>query len=167
MFRPTLGAGMGAQASGVLPGVGASSQPFATDRPWVDAYVPKGATTSRALAALMYHDFVPSQIWVNISTDGGKTFAAPTDVIAGSPEAQAYTFCNSVPAGTRIEKSGPHPGRIYVAWIAPDAPSSAATGCNFTMLDTFHSLWVAWSDDRGTWRRRSRSTCARRIPPGR
>jgi hypothetical protein len=152
VYKSTNDGGSWAQAAGVLPGVGASSQPFATDRPWADAYVPRGATTSRALAALMYHDFVPSQIWVNISTDGGKTFGAPTDVIAGSPEAQAYTFCNSVPAGTKIEKSGPHPGRIYVAWIAPDAPSSLATGCNFTMLDTFHTLWVAWSDDAGsTW----------------
>jgi hypothetical protein len=30
----------------------------------------------------MYHDFFgPSQIWVNVSNDGGKTFGPPTDIL--------------------------------------------------------------------------------------
>src|SRR5204862_2657854 len=65
--------------------------------------------------------------------------------------AQADSACNTVPASARIEKSGPHLGRIYVAWIASD-PESPATGCNVTMLQAFHNLFIAWSDDNGaTW----------------
>jgi hypothetical protein len=137
-------------AGGTVPGAGASSQPFMVDRPWGDAYVPPGKTTKQAEVVLMYHDFGPSQIWVNISHDGGRTFGAPVDVIAGSPAAEEATFCNSVPTAVRIVKSGRYAGRIYVAWIAADVPTSVATGCNITQLDTFHSVWVAWSDDGGT-----------------
>jgi hypothetical protein len=57
---------------------GSSCSPFGVDRPWGDAYVPSGGTTSTAKVVLMYHDFFgPSQIWVNISNDGGKTFGPP------------------------------------------------------------------------------------------
>src|SRR5207248_1184776 len=31
-------------------------------------------------------------------------------------------------------------------------PESAGTGCNVTMVQSFHNLFVAWSDDKGaTW----------------
>lgn len=139
---------------------GTSCNPFGVDRPWSDAYIPSGATTSTAKVALMYHDFYgPSQIWVNTSSDGGKTFGPPVDILAnltpnGTDQgaiAQADSACNTVPAGLRIEKTGPHPGRIYAAWIASD-PESAGTGCNVTMVQSFHNLFVAWSDDGGaTW----------------
>jgi hypothetical protein len=139
---------------------GTSCNPFGVDRPWGDAYIPTGGTTNTAHVVLMYHDFFgPSQIWVNLSTDGGKTFGTPIDVLTnltpnGADQgviAQADSACNTVPAGARIEKTGPHPGRIYVAWIASD-PESPATGCNVTMLQAFHNLFVAWSDDGGaTW----------------
>jgi hypothetical protein len=139
---------------------GTSCSPFGVDRPWADAYIPPGGTTNTANVVLMYHDFFgPSQIWVNMSTDGGKTFGPPTDVLThltpnGTDQgviAQADSACNTVPAAARIEKSGPHPGRIYVAWIASD-PESPATGCNVTMEQAFHNLFVAWSDDNGaTW----------------
>ena len=139
---------------------GTSCSPFGVDRPWADAYIPKGGTTNTARVVLMYHDFFgPSQIWVNLSTDGGRTFGTPIDVLAnltpnGTDQgviAQADSACNTVPAGARIEKSGPHPGRIYVAWIASDS-ESAGTGCNVTMLQSFHNLFIAWSDDNGaTW----------------
>jgi hypothetical protein len=108
----------------------------------------------------MYHDFYgPSQIWVNVSTDGGKTFGPSENILANMTAtaadqgavAEADSACNTVPAGLRIEKTGPHPGRIYAAWIASD-PESAATGCNVTMVQSFHNLFVAWSDDGGaTW----------------
>jgi len=139
---------------------GTSCSPFGVDRPWADAYVPAGGTTSTATVVLMYHDFFgPSQIWVNVSTDGGRTYGPPIDVLANLTAqganpgvvAQADSACNTVPAGARIEKTGPHPGRIYVAWIASD-PESPATGCNVTMVQAFHNLFVAWSDDGGaTW----------------
>jgi hypothetical protein len=139
---------------------GTSCNPFGVDRPWGDAYIPPGGTTSSATVVLMYHDFFgPSQIWVNLSNDGGKTFGPPIDVLtnltaSGTSQgavAQAESACNTVPAGARIEKSGPHPGRIYVAWIASD-PESAATGCNVSMAQAFHNLFLAWSDNGGkTW----------------
>jgi hypothetical protein len=139
---------------------GTSCSPFGVDRPWGDAYIPPGGTTNTATVVIMYHDFFgPSQIWVNLSNDGGKTFGQPIDVLAnltanGTSQgavAQAESACNTVPAGARIEKTGPHPGRIYVAWIASD-PESAGTGCNVTMAQAFHNLFIAWSDDGGkTW----------------
>jgi hypothetical protein len=139
---------------------GTRCSPFGVDRPWADAYIPPGGTTGSARVLLMYHDFFgPSQIWVNLSTDGGKTFWAPEDILAnltpnGTDQgviAQADSACNTVPAGARIEKTGQHPGRIYVAWIASD-PESPATGCNVRMVQAFHNLFVAWSDDNGaTW----------------
>jgi hypothetical protein len=99
---------------------------------------------------------------VNISHDGGATFGAPQEVLAspavkpgvitGTLVAQAYTFCNTVPAGVAIAPPGtPHAGRIFVAWIAAD-PVQNATGCNASMLQSFHTLWVSFSDDNGvTW----------------
>jgi hypothetical protein len=133
-------------------GQDATGSPALVDREWTDAYIPPGSTSDDARVYISYHDFGPSQIWVNVSKDGGKTFGTPTDVIAASPQAQAYTFCNSIPGGVRVVQSGPHAGRVYVAWLAADVATSAATGCNITMMDTFHSVWVAWSDDEGaTW----------------
>jgi hypothetical protein len=111
----------------------------------------------------MYHDFYgPSQIWVNISHDGGATFGPPVEVLAspavtpgavsGTLVAQGYTFCNTIPAGVQIVRPGlPHAGRIYVAWIAADLAQNA-TGCNVSQLQSFHTLWVSYSDDNGkTW----------------
>ena len=139
---------------------GTSCNPFGVDRDWADAYISPHATTSTARVVLMYHDFYgPSQIWVNTSTDGGKTFGPPSDILAnltsnGTDQgviALAMSACNTVPAGLRIAKGGPHPGRIYAAWIASD-PESVGTGCNVTQAQAFHYLFVAWSDDGGaTW----------------
>jgi hypothetical protein len=139
---------------------GTSCSPFGVDRPWAGAYIPPGGTTDTALVALMYHDFYgPSQIWVNISTDGGKTFGPPINVLAnftpGSAQqdavAQADSACNTVPTGLSIERGGAHPGRIYVSWITSD-PASPATGCNISQAQAFHNMFVAWSDNNGqTW----------------
>jgi hypothetical protein len=139
---------------------GTSCNPFGVDRQWTAAYIPPGGTTDNALVDLAYHDFYgPSQIWVNISNDGGKTFGTPIDVMAnftvnGADQAAvalADSACNTVPTGTAISWAGAHPGRIFVSWIASD-PENPATGCNVTMLQSFHNLFVAWSDDGGkTW----------------
>jgi hypothetical protein len=150
---------------GAAPGsCSTSCNPFGVDRQWTAAsIIPPATDTSKAEVVLMYHDFYgPSQIWVNISQDGGKTFGAPVEVLAspavtpggitGSLTAEGYTFCNTVPAGVNIVKQGlPHAGRIYVAWIAADIPSNA-TGCNITMTQSFHTVWISSSDDNGaTW----------------
>jgi len=139
---------------------GTSCSPFGVDRQWTAAYIPPGATTAKATVVLMYHDFYgPSQIWVNVSRDGGEVFGPPIDVLThltpnGTTQAavaQADSACNTVPTGAAIARGGPHPGRIYVSWIASD-PENPATGCNVTMLQAFHNLFVAWSDDNGqTW----------------
>ena len=137
---------------------GTSCSPFGVDRQWTAASVPPGGTTANAEVVLMYHDFFgPSQIWVNISTDGGGHFGPPVEVLAsssipGAVVAQGYTMCNTVPAGVGIVPPGqPHAGRIIVAWIAADLPQNA-TGCNITMTQSFHTLWVAYSDNGGaTW----------------
>jgi hypothetical protein len=60
----------------------------------------------------------------------------------------ADSACNTVPTGTAISWAGAHPGRIFVSWIASD-PESPLTGCNVTMLQSFHTLFVAWSDGGG------------------
>src|SRR5438477_6948620 len=147
--------------AGPIPQCATSCSPFGVDRDWVDASIPAGGTTNTAEVVLMYHDFYgPSQIWVNISHDGGATFGAPKEVLAspavtpgavtGTLVAQGYTFCNTVPAGVRIVPPGlPHAGRIFVAWIAADLAQNA-TGCNVSMLQSFHTLWVSYSDDNGT-----------------
>jgi hypothetical protein len=150
--------------AGVIPQCATSCSPFGVDRDWVAASIlPPATTTAGAEVVLMYHDFYgPSQIWVNISHDGGATFGPPQEVlaapavtpgaVAGTLVAQTYTFCNTVPAGVAIAPPGtPHAGRIFVAWIAADLAQNAA-GCNITMLQSFHTLWISYSDDNGaTW----------------
>src|SRR5438067_4536519 len=149
--------------AGALPDCGTSCSPFGVDRDWVAASILSGKNTSKAEVVLMYHDFYgPNQIWVNISHDGGATFGTPQEVLAapavtpgaitGTLVAQGYTLCNTVPAGVGIVPQGkPHAGRIIVGWIAADLPQNA-TGCNVTMAQAFHTVWVSYSDDGGqTW----------------
>jgi hypothetical protein len=150
--------------SGPIPQCASSCSPFGVDRDWVAASIlPPATQTSQAEVVLMYHDFYgPSQIWVNISHDGGATFGLPQNVlaspqvtagkVAGTLVAQGYTFCNTVPAGVGIAPPGtPHAGRIIVGWIASDLAQNAA-GCNVSMLQSFHTFWTSYSDDNGsTW----------------
>src|SRR5438445_2203081 len=146
--------------SGAVPNCGTSCSPFGVDRDWVAASIRQpGSSTNNAEVVLMYHDFYgPSEIWVNISTDGGASFGPPQLVLAtsaitpGAITAQGSTFCNTVPAGVGIAPPGtPHAGRMFVAWIAAD-PVQTGTGCNITMLESFHNLFVSYSDDNGaTW----------------
>jgi len=126
-----------------------TNNPFFVDRPWTDAWIPPGGTTNTARVYIEYHDFGPSQIWVATSTDGGAHFGPPVDVIT-SPVAQAASFCNTVPGGVKVVQTGAHAGRIYAAWLAADAATNIGEGCNITMLQTFHTAWIAWSDDGGT-----------------
>lgn len=134
-----------------VDGDSATDSPFLMDREWTDAYIPAGKTTDDARVYIGYHDFVPSFIWVNTSKDGGKTFGSQVNVIT-DPVALANSFCNTIPGGLKVVQSGPHAGRVYVAWLAGSVATNAATGCNETQLDTFGQIWMAWSDDEGaTW----------------
>jgi hypothetical protein len=133
-------------ASPLGANLGSTGQPFLTDRQWADAYIKPGGTTDTARVYLTYHDWAPNQIWINTSIDGGKNFGAPIDVIQ-SPLASQASFCDTIPGGTSVVKSGPHAGRVYVAWIAGDIATNVATGCNDTQMNTFHTVWIAWSDN--------------------
>jgi hypothetical protein len=125
-----------------------SQQPFFVDRQWTDALIPAGGTTDTATVYVSYHDWAPSEVWVNKSTDGGKTFGTAVPVI-NDPVAVADSYCNTIPGGLKIVRSGPHAGRVYVAWLAGD-PTNSLTGCNETQLQAFHDIWIAYSDDGGT-----------------
>ncbi|MFL5796741.1 MAG: hypothetical protein ACJ77A_02265 [Actinomycetota bacterium] len=139
------------QGGGFITQTNSSNQPFLVDRQWADAYIPPGKTTDQALVYFTYHDWGPNQIWVNRSSDGGRTFGPPVDVIT-SPEAQAASLCDTIPGGIKVVKSGPHAGRIYDAWLGGSLATNAATGCNVTQLNTFSTIWIAYSDDQGaTW----------------
>jgi hypothetical protein len=146
-----------------------SCQPFMVDRQWEAASLGNATSTDHATVVLMYHDFFGnSQIWVNVSHDGGATFNGPTSVlvsptftpnsVTGDLEGLGYQICNTVPSGVSITPQllhdgspNPHAGRIIVAWIAADAAQDAA-GCNYTMFQSFHTLWISYSDDGGaTW----------------
>jgi len=163
VWKSVNGGASWTHGEGALPQCATSCSAFGVDRDWVAASILSGKSTSKAEVVLMYHDFYgPSQIWVNISHDGGATFGAPQEVlaspavtpgvVAGTLVAQGYTFCNTVPAGVGIVPPGkPHAGRLIVGWIAADLPQNA-TGCNVTMAEAFHTLWVSYSDDGGvTW----------------
>jgi hypothetical protein len=149
------------RGTGILTPCGTSCSVFGVDRDWVAASIVKPNTLAEVV--LMYHDFYgPSQIWVNISHDGGLSYGAAQNVltspanntgaITATVGAQTFTFCNTVPAGVGIAPPGtPHAGRIFVGWIAAD-PVQNGTGCNITMLQSFHNLFVSYSDDNGvTW----------------
>ena len=161
VWKSVNGGASWTHGAGPLPQCATSCSPFGVDRDWVAASILSGKSTAKAEVVLMYHDFYgPSQIWVNISKDGGATFGAPQEVlagpaitpgaVAGTIVAQGYTLCNTVPAGVGIVPPGkPHAGRIIVGWIAADLPQNA-TGCNVTMAQSFHTVWVSYSDDGGT-----------------
>jgi hypothetical protein len=125
---------------------------FGVDRDWTDAYIPAGGSATNGEVVIMYHDFYgPSHIWVNISNDDAATFGGAEDVLthlvpsASAALSIADTACSTVPSAVKIAKGGPHPGRVYVAWIAAD-PTSAGTGCNLSQAQAFHNLIVAWAD---------------------
>ncbi|MEA2477826.1 MAG: hypothetical protein QOC87_2025 [Actinomycetota bacterium] len=151
VYKSTDGGKTWPQHGTSLGGDNASSMPFLVDRPWTDAWIPAQKTTKDALVYVQYHDFGPGVVWVNSSTDGGKTFGNPVNVI-NSPTAIADSACNAMPGGVKVVQSGPHAGRVYVSWLAADDAQNGATGCNETQLAGFHTMWVAWSDDGGqTW----------------
>ncbi len=133
---------------------GTSCNPFMVDRQWVDATTQSTMATGQtgSFAAISYHDFfVQSHIYINMSKDGGANYSPAEDIIAnlnpGTTAAQviADSSCSTVPAATKIAKGGPHPGRVWVAWIAADV-TSAGTGCNFTQAQAFHNLIAAYAD---------------------
>ncbi|MFN2544165.1 MAG: sialidase family protein [Actinomycetota bacterium] len=148
LYKSKAQGATGSWVKGAGPATNANTtnMPLLTDRQWGDSYVPAGGTTDTARVYLSYHDWGPSQLWVQTSTDGGAHFGLPFDVIT-DPQAEAATFCNSIPGGLKVVKSGPRAGRVYVAWLGGDLATNLATGCNDTQLNTFHTVWIAYSDN--------------------
>lgn len=141
-------------ASTIEGNANSSGQPFLVDRQWTDTAIPPGKTTDQAIVAMEYHDWGPGLVWVSTSTDGGKSYGAPVNVVT-SPVAAQASICDTIPGGMKIvpyAKGQKHPGRMYAAWLAADGANNLATGCNETQMAAFHSVWVAYSDDNGqTW----------------
>ncbi len=125
-------------------------QPFLVDREWLATYSPPGTTSAHTRVYLSYHDFGPDAMWVNVSTDGGKTWGLPTDVLTDVASATGG-FCDTVPAGTAVD---PKTGWVYVAWAAgPNSANNVLTGCNETQDTVFNNFWVGVSKDGGlTWK---------------
>src|ERR1051326_5394856 len=116
------------------------------DRPWVGAWLPPGDRPADTRVYLVYKDVVTSEIWVVRSRDAGAHFGAPI-LVSASPLAFQAAACSAYPGGVRVVQSGPHAGRVYIAWTGGDIATNASTGCYFTMLNTEHTVWVSWSDD--------------------
>jgi hypothetical protein len=136
----------------------AGCQPAQIDRPWLAAYTPAAYRGSDQAAShtnlyYEYHDFGASNIWVEISTDGGQTWS-PTAVSAvqpGSPQ-EATSTCNTIPGGIAVDENGAHRGRIYAVWETSDLNENAVQGCNYTQAEAFDHIFLSYSDDGGaTW----------------
>src|SRR5258708_24496311 len=109
-----------------------------------------GKSTWNAEVVLMYHDFYgPSQIWVNISRDGGATFGAPQEVlagpavtpgaVAGAVVAQGDTLCNTVPAGVGIAPPRTPPAPRLVVRSVPAALPPTPARRHGTVAPPFHT----------------------------
>lgn len=127
----------------------AAHQPFMVDREWMAQYSPPGTPSDQTKLYLTYHDFGPNTMWVNRSTDGGKSWMLPQVVIT-DPEAIASSGCDTVPGGIGVD---PRNGWIYISWVAgPQPVNNVGTGCNYTQGTIFNKLYVAFSKDNGaTW----------------
>ena len=140
----------------------AGCEPLQIDRPWLAAYTPpafRGTDQASSHTDLYYeyHDFGLSNIWVEISTDGGQTWA-PTAVSAVEPgSVQALTStCNTIPDGIAVDQNGTHQGRIYALWETSDLNENAAQGCDYTQAEAFDHIFLSYSDDGGvTWTSRT------------
>jgi len=134
-----------------LPSPGAaSSQPFAVDRPWIGVYSPD-SNYKDTKVYLEYHDFGPSAVWIVTCSMSTGALQCGSPVVVSNPQ----TACNSIPSGVATAPAGSaHPGRVYAVWETADPQTNLTSGCNYTQLAPFYSIYVAWSDnptDSGSW----------------
>jgi hypothetical protein len=131
----------------------AGCQPLLVDRQWMDAYTPpafRGTANAKANTILLatYHDLGSSAIWLTRSFNGGASWqATPFPVPVTN---QANSVCNTIPGGLAIDKSGLHPGRVYLTWETSDPIANPTTGCNYTQAQPFDHIYLAYSDDAQT-----------------
>jgi hypothetical protein len=131
----------------------AGCQPSQVDRQWEDAWTApafRGTTNAKANTVLFatYHDLGSSAIWLTRSFDGGANWQnTPFPVLTANA---ALSACNTIPGGLAVDKSGLHPGRVYVTWETSDPPANPLTGCNITQAQPFDHVFLAYSDDAQT-----------------
>lgn len=135
----------------------AGCMPAQIDRPWLASYTPpqyRGTAQAADHTSLYYeyHDFGASNIWVNVSTDGGQSWSQPINAVQpGSPQALTST-CNTIPGGIAVDQNGAHRGRIYAVWSTSDLHENIVQGCNYTQGEAFDHIFLSYSDDGGqTW----------------
>lgn len=135
----------------------AGCQPAQIDRPWLAAYTPpqyRGTAQADAHTSLYYeyHDFGESNIWANLSTDGGKTWSNPINAVQPGSAQQLTSTCNTIPGGIAVDQNGAHRGRIYAVWSTSDLHENITQGCNYTQGEAFDHIFMSYSDDGGqTW----------------
>jgi hypothetical protein len=137
-------------------------QPAQVDRNWTAAYTPPAyrgtsGAVSHTFVYNQYHDFGPSNIWVQTSPDGGATYPmAPTSAIQPGSTAEIASFCNTIPGGIAVDQRGAHMGRVYSVWTTSDLVNNAGQGCNITQAEAFDHIFLSYSDDNGqTWTSRN------------
>lgn len=136
----------------------AGCEPLQIDRPWLAAYTPprwRGTNGAASHTRLYYeyHDFGLSNIWVESSANGGKTWApAPVSAVQpGSPQ-QLTSTCNTIPGGIAVAQHGRHRGRIYAVWETSDLHQNLVQGCDYTQAEAFDHIFLSYSDNGGkTW----------------
>ncbi|HYZ77493.1 MAG TPA: sialidase family protein [Gaiellaceae bacterium] len=137
----------------------AAVNPQLIDRPWL-AVDPSRVSATSDDVYVAYHDFTDSQIYVATSHNGGDIFGPSVPASAGvnasiSPPTILPplvpplfdSFCNTVPSGIEVD---PETHQVYVQWLTADPVANTTEGCNVTMIQNFHKVWIARSDDRGT-----------------
>ena len=132
----------------------AATSPQLIDRPWL-AVDPSTVSATSDDVYIAYHDFTDSQIYVATSHNGGDVFGPSIPASAGvNPSVPTPTlppfadsFCNTVPSGIEVD---PETHQVYVQWLTADPVANTTEGCNVTMIQNFHKVWIARSDDRGT-----------------
>jgi hypothetical protein len=136
---------------GPLPSPGgASNSPSLVDRPWIAAYSPNGNYLDTTVY-LEFHDFSTSAVYVVTCSMATGSLVCGLPIPVSNPQ----TGCNSIPGGIAVSPPGSrHPGRVYAVWTTADPQTNVLSGCNYTQLAPFYSLYVAWSDTPaapGSW----------------
>ncbi|MHB8509147.1 MAG: hypothetical protein ACYDGR_10955 [Candidatus Dormibacteria bacterium] len=129
--------------------------PTQTDRNWLTAYTPlEFRRSDNAIdhtdVYQTYHDFGVSNIWVIHSPDGGKSWD-PTEYPAIEPGSTASQTSanNSIPGGVAVDRTGAHPGRVFVVWSTSDVANNLTQGGNITQGEPFDHIFLSYSDQKG------------------
>src|SRR5438874_144348 len=80
-----------------------------------------------------------------------ETLPLQADVWKSVDHGQSWTRGQSIARQATVCGTSCSPFGVDRDWVAADLAQNA-TGCNISMLQSFHTLWVSYSDDNGvTW----------------